>query len=435
MLKMIREVENLSCKTAADANIGHSEISTGQMVNISWRSIPMEHVRLHPLFSQLPDPSEVHIVSHQDLGLFRQDSWQWDALHQGRLTTSKLASVLAFFEHKSSTSLRIPKSLQGHGRVMSAWQHLCQKPPIRFDHLQQNVTTQYAGNLEEDTFTKESPWVCENVTSVFPFQYVPPMNLKQQSSMRIRDPSEARLLWGSVQEATALVSVINFMAKNDSTARVKEAGMLMFEALPEIVGIPLNYQESRNTNVYHDAFHLMYHEQSLPLLGASPDGIIEYTDGRIEIVEIKCHSPFIFNKNKSLSGDFAVTYARHPDSAIPVWHIPQIMMEMFCAGSCCHSALVIIFYVDGCKIFRLARDDTYIAEMLYFISEYYRGNHKRPRNKLRPPEPNFFQPQGNARYSNFLTRSLEISQQAVLIHELQGSEVQRSPFNTQLFFD
>ncbi|RYG65115.1 hypothetical protein EON64_12595 [archaeon] len=55
---------------------------TGQCPNVYWRSIPVEHLRKHPLYQALPDVESVCIVSVRDLGLYAQDSWQWDALHQ-----------------------------------------------------------------------------------------------------------------------------------------------------------------------------------------------------------------------------------------------------------------------------------------------------------------------------------------------------------------
>jgi hypothetical protein len=33
-------------------------------------------------------------------------------------------------------------------------------------------------------------------------------------------------------------------------------------------------------------------EESLPLIGASPDGLITHSDGSIEVLEVKCSSPF-----------------------------------------------------------------------------------------------------------------------------------------------
>ena len=59
---------------------------------------------------------------------FRQDSWQWDALHAGRLTTSKAASCLGFYEEHAGKKLGVPRSLRGHMKALNAWRDLCEPP-------------------------------------------------------------------------------------------------------------------------------------------------------------------------------------------------------------------------------------------------------------------------------------------------------------------
>jgi len=65
---------------------------TGDYPDVYWRAIDMEDLRCHPCFDPLPHPSTIGMIHDaKDLSLFRQSSWQWDALHQARLTTSRLA--------------------------------------------------------------------------------------------------------------------------------------------------------------------------------------------------------------------------------------------------------------------------------------------------------------------------------------------------------
>lgn len=131
--------------------------------------------------------------------------------------------------------------------------------------------------------------------------------------------------------------------------------MCLFEGLPEVQTMPSNYLDFRDTNIYNEIFHRIYHEEGLPLIGASPDGLIEREDGTIEVVEVKCHSPFVAGGAEG--GRFSVAFRKHRGSSIPPWHIPQIMMEMFCAGPSCQSALLMSFYADGARLFRILRDD------------------------------------------------------------------------------
>ena len=44
----------------------------------------MEHLREHPKFIPLPKPETIQQINNiEDVRKFRQDSWQWDALHAG----------------------------------------------------------------------------------------------------------------------------------------------------------------------------------------------------------------------------------------------------------------------------------------------------------------------------------------------------------------
>ena len=56
---------------------------TGNLPDVYWRSIPMDHLRLHPNFVPLPHPSKIEkLPTKEHVRFFRQDSWQWDFLHQ-----------------------------------------------------------------------------------------------------------------------------------------------------------------------------------------------------------------------------------------------------------------------------------------------------------------------------------------------------------------
>ena len=107
-----------------------SQIEAGKFANIEWKAIPLEHLRTHPLYRSLPcnvyDVDTVHGFAH--CNIFRQDSWQWDALHTGRLTTSKMSCCLGFYESFAAETLNIPRSLISHDKVVNAWMQLTKKP-------------------------------------------------------------------------------------------------------------------------------------------------------------------------------------------------------------------------------------------------------------------------------------------------------------------
>eukprot|EP01035_Chromulina_nebulosa_P038755 gene38755-52344_t len=102
----------------------------GKYANINWKAIPMDDLRLHPYYRPLPEPMKTPIDSlkgFEDCTVFRQSSWQWDALHTGRLTTSRLASCLGFYENSAAECLDIPHGLRSHDRAVGAWNDLTRK--------------------------------------------------------------------------------------------------------------------------------------------------------------------------------------------------------------------------------------------------------------------------------------------------------------------
>ena len=68
----------------------------------------------------LPLPDDVFASTPSEYSLFRQDSWQWGALHAGRLTTARAASCLGFYEQHAARVLKVPRSLSGHSKVIAA---------------------------------------------------------------------------------------------------------------------------------------------------------------------------------------------------------------------------------------------------------------------------------------------------------------------------
>lgn len=408
----------------------------GNRANVYWRAVSMNDLRLHPLFCSLPDPSEVRILSTKDLGLFQQDSWQWDALHQGRLTTSRLSSILGFYEKNTSTFLGIPESLRGHERVLGAWQHLRQKPPLNWSHLVGSLSHGSAGDSQARR-QEQRIWRPETTpnNNSHNFEYHPQRLDSNYQTRYVSTTSAARMAWGSAQEATAVLAMVNYLHKHNSTSTVREAGMFCFEALDE-AAVP--FSDPREMTLYQRLNHQIYNEQSLPLLGASPDGLIDHGDGSCEVLEVKCFSPFVKNLNRDDSRQsLGISYHRPSDQqeGIPVWHVPQLQMEMLCAGASCTGAIMIVLYVDGAKLYRIPKDEAYQEEMMRWVSRYYSQYNHRGGKRQSPPPHNFFQPQGNKDYKLFLQWTQRIAASATLIATLDSDEVQRSPLNGDFFLD
>lgn len=449
----------------------------------------MKSLRLHPSFVPLPKPSDIlEINAYSTLAMFRQDTWQWDALHTGRLTTSKLACCLGFFEGFTACSLNIPRSLQSHSRVVSAWQQLRSRPPSNWNFLCENGTKNGPKTKEET-----NPWMNkeESRDKYFEYTYRPSfLPLNERSS--ITSASAARLAWGSAQEATAILAALNYFVMVEPGTIVREAGMFTFEALQESME-HLSYLDQEavlkdilsgkkgdalsisSYDLYKNVSSWIFGDKTLPLLGASPDGILQHIDGRVEVLEVKCTSPFIEGMNKKngdqqaeqgnsqpvesgrVCGKQALRvvkgYGRGTVGGLPVWHVPQLQLEMLCVGAHCRSAVVVVLCISGARIYRLQRDDQvcfvysvdlfsqlhlhflqYITDMMGFTRKFYCDHiGKLPTNRQKPPLPNFYNPRVNKKYAEFLQRTTEVAASASIIVELGEDEVQRSPYNTEFF--
>ena len=401
----------------------------------------MSHLRIHPLFRSLPEPYEVNVTSSLDLRLYRQDSWQWDALHAGRLTTSKVASCLGFYEAAAAAVLRVPRSLQSHNRAISSWEELKTKPPQDWGFLMDDrrsdkgtrvksrskvwlhvvpVGGDSSGNTNDNnemaSVAASSPSISndnESIINTFTYRFAPEES-SYNSVMGIHrlrgncsTPNSARLRWGSAQEATAILAALNYFTAVEPGTIVAEAGMCPFESLQgnhehleflrhnavlsdiisgihsSSIGSRKRYRSllpSQNINsscLYESVDQWIRVDRSLPLLGASPDGIIKHANGATEVLEVKCVSPFTSNPsqsrasgNSSVFGGFTSTDINNGDSShtmavscshqhdrFAVWHIPQIQMEMFCMGAHCESGIILVLSVAAARMFRVQRDD------------------------------------------------------------------------------
>jgi len=107
--------------------------NVGKLPNVMWRAVSMEDLRLHPHFVGLPEPHNVTIETAMDYRQFRQGSKEWCLLHDGRLTTSRMAPILGIYEPAAASKLGVPRSLSGHHKVMEAYFHLTRPPCSRAD--------------------------------------------------------------------------------------------------------------------------------------------------------------------------------------------------------------------------------------------------------------------------------------------------------------
>jgi len=443
---------------------------TGSIANVQWRAISMEDLRRHPQYEALPLPSEVELQSEQDYALFRQDSVEWDLLHAGRLTTSKAAACMGLYEAHSVKTLGIPKGLESHSRALSAWRQLGSEPMTLADMQAYVVAHIYpagpdgtaAGRQKKKKKKKktktpkthtdtgsselegEGPWrayTTRDVTDeaeteaeaeaapMFAKEYAPaPRKRSKAYSNGHSHSSRARLAWGSAQEATAVLAAVNYMHRietalgtewcNGGSFAVREVGLLPLEAI--------------DVAATHPEAATWFASGELPLMGASPDGLmLNSTSGEIQVLEVKCSSPFVSDGG---SGDGRAAAMRVVDSpgeaGVGVWHVPQLQLEMLCAGPQCRAAaLVSLSALQGATLYQVPRDDAYIGLMLSWLRKFhitYNVLHNGP------PPANFFK--SSPGYDDLLDQTRRIALGAKVIYGMPQAEVQRDTVNNDFFF-
>jgi hypothetical protein len=406
--------------------------TTGNLPDIQWRHIPMEHLRHHPNFVPLPPPESITCLSSlEDVRRFRQESWQWDELHAGRCTTSQAVAALGFLEPLAAEYLGIPRGWRRGGQ--GAFYRLS-KPALR---TLEEMSAVLCGNnptldqgilldeveLVETTIplkatTNNTYW---STPKRFPFaaKYTVPIteqvrqHRRNQAKVYTQSPtiqSSIRMLWGNIQEATALLTAVNYFWKQDRGIVLKEVGMCG-------AGLALN------------------HSTGL-LVGATPDALLVHPDGTVEAVEVKNHCPFIPNSSpaphsatgnrRHKTGRFRISRMELSHGVMPQY-VPQLMMEMLCVGQACKSAIMVRqTALNGALILRVHRDDEWIDEMVYWLNRF----HDDFVSRNLPPPPNFFYESDIAadrtRYKAFLEFTKRLESKVEVLAHVPNDEVQRA---------
>jgi len=408
----------------------------------------MDHLRKHPNFIPLPKPSAISSIQNmQDINQFRQDSWQWDELHKGRCTTSIASSALGFLDPISSKILNVPLSFaskyskSGLSGGVKAYHRLsCGIDLVTLDDFNRVLcnevtnTTSFSYYDDNDNTKEENPiWKKisksnNDNSSSFVAEYIPTITksmLRQRKNelkyiMPRKSITSIRMQWGSVQEATAILTAINYF---NNSASIKEVGMCH------------NYPKE-----YYDIL------SSLGLyLGASPDAIIEHANGASEILEVKNHCPFMYhkqtNKFRLLRPDLSSKNNKKkgtkftPMTTIQAMYIPQLMLEMFCYSEKCTSAIMLRQTIHGAYILRIKRNDEYIDQMIHWLSLF----HTQYVLKQKLPPSNFFWNEYED-YREFVYKTKHLAEHCVEVVDFVSNDcIQRmdgsSGRNISLFLD
>jgi hypothetical protein len=367
-------------------------------------------------------------------------------LHLGRCTTSQAAAALGFLEPNAAIFLGIPKSLQRGGG--GAWERLRQDTSAiyQLDEMERVLCVDRTNDGEFIQHWKpgqkeaERTWLRASSSWNYPFpaKYIPTiteeelLRRQEQTKNRVKNSvsSMTRMQWGNAQEATSILTALNYFCGMDNNTMIHEVGMC---------GAGLDDSGDSDMNGLK--------------IGASPDAIIRHGNGTVEVLEVKNHCPFVWNRinpshsigNSRRSGGHknkkkqkhrkAEKESREKNAnkaklfclrdfdlecKVPTVYIPQLMMEMLCVGDAvdlddktkpsnpvCTSAIMVRQTATrGAILLRLHRDDHWLSEMKYFLGKFKKDYVD---SGIIPPDDFFWEHDESGRYRRFLQKTKELS--------------------------
>ena len=263
---------------------------------------------------------------------------------------------------------------------------------------------------------------------------------------------KTRMQWGNAQEATSVLTALNYFVGQDNRTVIHEMGMCGagFDEVadPLLQGVTI---------------------------GASPDAIICHGDGTVEVLEVKNHCPFVWNRisphytnerqkhsnshhsKKKKKGRKQKTKkdddGQHKESGIPKHYlirdfrlerrippvyIAQLMMEMLCVGDsvdlddssqfnsstpiCTSAIMVRQTATKGAILLRLQRDEEWITEMKYWLGRFQK---EYVETGIVPRDNFFYDEDPDSRYHKFLQKTKDLSESVEQVAFIDHGRIQR----------
>jgi hypothetical protein len=304
--------------------------------------------------------------------------------------------VCGLLESDAAAALRIPKSLAGHGRAVRAASHLRERPDAS---LLEAVFR--AGDYDDDEDAGE--WIT-SPDSPYAYDWA---GAPDAGGRRCGDAMAARLAWGKTQEGIGMLAAVNAL-----DGAVAETGLLCAEAPGAVDRLAERWPVKPRS--------IKPAPRKCPV-GASPDGLVVYGDGALDVLEVKSVAPFVrASGNKTME-----LYDRGPHDNLAPWIVPQVMLEIYCAGAR-GAILVSTSATRGAVFMRVERDEAYIASMLGFVDSFYERFCATPVD----PGPCF---NGGAAFDAFVARTGEIARAATVVE--RAETLQRAPPGDRFFLD
>lgn len=446
-----------------------SPIVRGRVPNIHWRSMSAEELRSHFAFRALPPVDAVAIGGPSTYAWVRQDDPLWSELHAGVLTSRLLLGILGFSEPRAAKALGLPAGMAGGRQGERAFWALRQQTP---DGCGDRPSEPTPHDLELNALNAKATTAYNERLFLAAAAEAAAANGgggrgNSNGSRRVRETArrrqlgagcsinEVRCAWGSAQEASTLRSLLEEVVRGQAQlqaaaepgaapaeqqpplgAYLEEAGLCMLDAAVLPALLPHLHAPA--------GAGAPFGLTSLPPIGASPDAFLVRADGTRVVVEVKNVCPFVADRKRP--GAFCVArpeselarsaggaaaraasaggaagaaaggaggLVRGPHERVLVSHVPQLQLEMLCAGVQT-GLLVSSSACAGLNVFEMPRDDAYLALLLYFVQAF----HTRHVLPGQPPGQDFFPAQNDpaeaALYNRLLARTAELARTAVL---------------------
>ena len=360
---------------------------------------------LHERFVCLPARDAIRLGPAAD-GIARyipETHPDWRLLHQGRLTSSRLAGVLNMWAPSNAKTLGFKSSQnEGHRKMISAYEHLSQpSQPLDGAQIspQEAVRLNMRAHLDANASGArvQRPEVLEEV------------KLKQARHLRsLGSIDRVRMAWGTAQESSTVGTELQD-SREDEGGRGRElrsprSHARRVHSSPTLSGshscCTLRSQVETLCERWHGdnsryfmevglmepsreaLSRLGFGECDLPPLGSTPDALCVTAPSReaaielfanpnsgdpnIHVVEIKNSTPFRISRRKKA---FELC-DRGPRERIDPILVPQLQLHML-ASEASSAYLVSRSATKGTNVFEMARDDEYIAMALALVREFH----------------------------------------------------------------
>ncbi|KAL9642134.1 hypothetical protein ABK040_007139 [Willaertia magna] len=378
----------------------------GTQPNIKWKSITLEELQLmfpkhyFPLNSTLIENiNDEEELNEEYSQLVPQRTNLWNKLREKRITASKFSTVLGFFDTLVVKYLGLSKTFIKKNKNNILNNDNISISSIEYENLFTVPELLDLFNLDDESIL---------------LQY-----LSFVKNDNIDTTARVFMDFGSNHEANGIATILSDFdfcnEYNNNNYTIHETGFYCIT-------------KNRFEKVFNKDDLKEFTFEELPLLGASPDGLIKNDkDEIVACIEMKCPTCFVPKYKKKEeeqlnNGDNKTEWMymkRKPHENVPVYYLPQMIGQMIATNTteCYYCSWTCTL---GCNVFKVSFNKEYAIEMLYWLTKGY----QHVRNGNRIIENYFILNEESDRYKKFLDWSVDIvKNQCPLVKHIEKSIV------------